>query len=224
MKKLLLLLLFVSLYINSQEIPQGFIDLEEVVPSLIVDLRYGTSENFMGNPIDGYISKIAVGTIEMAEGIRKAQNTLNSYGLGIKIFDAYRPQKAVNHFIRWSKVQVDTINKIKHYPKLKKSSLFELGFIAKKSGHSRGSTIDLTIIYLEGKNKGKEVDMGGPWDFFGGLSNYDFPHLSKTQKYYRKLLRETLLASGFIPYEKEWWHFTLKKEPFPETYFDFIVP
>ena len=178
----------------------------------------------MGKPIDGYISKRAIGTIEMAERLRKAQNTLNSYGLGIKIFDVYRPQKAVNHFIRWSKVQVDTINKIKYYPKLKKSSLFELGFIAKKSGHSRGSTIDLTLVYLEGKNKGKEVDMGSEWDFFGDLSNYDFPYLSKPQKYYRKLLREILLSSGFIPYEKEWWHFTLKKEPFPETYFNFIVP
>ena len=160
----------------------------------------------------------------MADKLKIAQKTFNSYGLGIKIFDAYRPQKAVNHFIRWSKIEEDTINKTKYYPELKKKLLFELGFIAKKSGHSRGSTIDLTLVYLEGNNKGKEVDMGSKWDFFGDISNYNYPHLSKKQKYYRKLLRETLLSSGFIPYEKEWWHFTLNKEPFPKTYFNFIVP
>ena len=177
----------------------------------------------MGRPIDGYISKTAVGTIELSKGLKKAQNILKAYELGIKIFDSYSTQNAVNHFIRWSKVQSDTINKIKYYPKLKKNSLFELGFISSKSGHSRGSTIDLTLVYLKGKKKEKEVDMGGEWDFFGKLSNYNFHQLSEKQNQNRKLLRETLLASGFIPYEKEWWHFTLKNEPFPETYFNFIV-
>ena len=224
MRKILLLLLFISFYTKSQEIPESFIDLKKVVPNLIVDLRYSTTNNFMGKPIDGYITKRAIGTIEMADKLKIAQKTFNSYGLGIKIFDAYRPQKAVNHFIRWSKIEEDTINKTKYYPELKKKLLFELGFIAKKSGHSRGSTIDLTLVYLEGNNKGKEVDMGSKWDFFGDISNYNYPHLSKKQKYYRKLLRETLLSSGFIPYEKEWWHFTLNKEPFPKTYFNFIVP
>ncbi|MDG2372139.1 MAG: M15 family metallopeptidase [Flavobacteriaceae bacterium] len=222
MKKLLFLIC-VHLHIFSQELPKGFIKLKEAVPSIVVDLRYATSENFMGRPIDGYISKTAVGTIELSKGLKKAQNILKAYELGIKIFDSYRPQNAVNHFIRWSKVQSDTINKIKYYPKLKKNSLFELGFISSKSGHSRGSTIDLTLVYLKGKKKEKEVDMGGEWDFFGKLSNYNFHQLSEKQNQNRKLLRETLLASGFIPYEKEWWHFTLKNEPFPETYFNFIV-
>ncbi|MBN09025.1 MAG: peptidase M15 [Flavobacteriaceae bacterium] len=224
MRTPLLFLLFVCGYLKSQKIPPGFIELKKAVPDLVIDLRYATSENFIGTPVDGYGSKKAVGTIEMAESIRKSQNVLKSYGLGIKVYDAYRPQKAVNHFIRWSKVQDDTINKMTYYPELKKSLLFELGFISAKSGHSRGSTIDLTLIYLEGENKGKEVDMGGSWDFFGDASHYNFLELSEDQKYYRKLLRKTLLSFGFIPYEKEWWHFTLKKEPFPNTYFDFIVP
>ena len=116
MRKILLLLLFISFYTKSQEIPESFIDLKKVVPNLIVDLRYSTTNNFMGKPIDGYITKRAIGTIEMADKLKIAQKTFNSYGLGIKIFDAYRPQKAVNHFIRWSKIEEDTINKTKYYP------------------------------------------------------------------------------------------------------------
>lgn len=223
MNKFMVLFLFLSIQVKSQKVQKGFVKLNKEIPSIVFDLRYGTSENFIGKPVDGYYSETALGTIELSIGLKKAQSILKSYGLGIKIFDSYRPQTAVNHFIRWSKVTSDTINKIKYYPELNKNSLFDLGFISSKSGHSRGSTVDLTLIFLSGKNKGKEVDMGGEWDYFGDLSNYNFQALSDNQKHNRKLLREILIASGFIPYEKEWWHFTLLNEPFPNTYFDFIV-
>ena len=222
-KKFLFILICFSLNINSQELPPGFTILKEVVPDLIVDLRYGTYENFIGNPINGYVSNKAVGTNELAAALKKAQKVFNSYNLGIKIYDSYRPQRAVNDFIKWSKVQSDTISKANYYPKLKKNTLFDLGFIAKKSGHTRGSTVDLTLIYIRGNKKGEELDMGGPWDFFGDLSNYSFLKISEEQKQNRKLLRKTLINSGFVPYEKEWWHFTLKDEPFPDTYFNFVV-
>jgi D-alanyl-D-alanine dipeptidase len=144
-------------------------------------------------------------------------------GLGLKIYDAYRPQTAVNDFIHWSKIPSDTLTKHIYYPTLAKNRLFDLGFIASKSGHSRGSTVDLSLIYLKGKNKGKEVDMGGSWDFFGELSNFSYPAISEKQKANRNLLRELMLANGFKPYDKEWWHFTLNQEPFPQTYFNFPI-
>ena len=222
MRKLVFILLCIYFNLISQKLPQGFTQLKDIVPDIVIDLRYGTSDNFMGKPVDGYISNTAVGTNELAKGLKMAQKKLNPFGLGIKIYDSYRPQKAVNHFIRWSKLKSDTINKNQYYPELKKNTLFDLGFIASKSGHSRGSTVDVTLIHLKGKNKGKLVDMGGHWDFFGELSNYNFYNLSETQKQNRRLLRKTLINSGFVPYEKEWWHFTLKDEPFPNTYFDFI--
>ena len=223
MNKFLSFFFIVPLFVSSQQIPDGFIKLKEAIPTIEVEIRYATSENFMGRSIDGYISNTAVGTVELSDALKNAQKILKSYKLGIKIFDSYRPQTAVNHFIRWSKLEFDTINKSKYYPELKKNSLFDLGYISSKSGHSRGSTVDLTLIYITGENKGQELDMGGEWDFFGDLSNYNFEFLSKEQKYNRGLLRKTLISSGFTPYEKEWWHFTLIDEPFPDKYFDFIV-
>ena len=226
MKHPFLILLAYVFLLNSisAQIPAGFGYIADEIPDIVLEIRYAGKENFMGRIVNGYTSSKAVLTKEALSALKKAQAEFNQLGYCIKLFDAYRPQKAVNHFIRWSKIKEDTINKNLYYPEIKKNSLFELGFIAKKSGHSRGSTIDLTLVYLEGNRKGKEVDMGSKWDFFGDISNYNYSHLSKKQKYYRKLLRETLLSSGFIPYEKEWWHFTLKKEPFPKTYFNFIVP
>ena len=223
MKKILIIFLFSPIYIMSQ-LPKEFVYLNEAIPSLSIEIRYATSNNFMGTPIKGYKSTDkAVGTIELANALKKAEKVFNSYGLGIKIYDSYRPQRAVDDFIRWSKVRWDTINKESYYPNLNKNILFDLGFIAKKSGHSRGSTIDLTLIYIDGENKGMEIDMGGNWDYFGDLSYYSYSQITEKQKQNRKLLRETLINCGFIPYDKEWWHFTLKKEPFPNTYFDFII-
>lgn len=205
------------------QLPPGFTVLNNQIPELEVELRYATSENFMGRPVANYKGNLAIGTIELAAQLTKVQAQLKSKGLGLKIYDAFRPQTAVNDFVRWSKLPDDTLSKQEYYPELNKNRLFDLGFIASKSGHSRGSTVDLTLIYLSGKNKGVELDMGGPWDFFGDRSNYAYTKISAKQKANRTLLRTLMLSNGFTPYEKEWWHFTLSKEPFPTTYFDFSI-
>ena len=212
------------IHLSGQTLPEGFVFLENEIPNLIVDLRYSKDDNFLGKKVKGYKSgQKAIGTLELAKALKRVQKKLNSQGLGLKIYDAYRPQRAVNNFITWSRVKNDTIKKSKYYPYLPKDKLFELGFIASKSGHSRGSTVDLTLVYLSRECRGKKLDMGGSWDFFGDLSNYGFEDLNKNQKQNRKKLRDVMTTSGFKPYEKEWWHFTLINEPYPNKYFDFTV-
>lgn len=217
--KTLFIIFFMSLNLSAQVLPKGFVFLDEEIPNIKVELRYATKNNFTGKIVEGYYSKKkAIGTKAMSKALTKIQKKLNSKGLGLKIYDAYRPQRAVNEFISWSKNSEDTINKQKYYPDLPKERLFELGYIAAKSGHSRGSTLDLTLIKLNGGT----LDMGGEWDYFGEKSHFNFKYLNKTQKNNRKLLREMMKSENFIPYENEWWHFTLKNEPFPNKYFDFI--
>ena len=212
------------IHLSGQTLPEGFVFLENEIPNLIVDLRYSKDDNFMGKKVEGYkIGQKAIGTLELANALKQVQKNLKSQGLGLKIYDAYRPQRAVNNFIAWSRVKNDTIKKSKYYPYLPKDKLFELGFIASKSGHSRGSTVDLTLVCLSRECRGKKLDMGGSWDFFGDLSNYGFEDLNKNQKQNRKKLRDVMTTSGFKPYEKEWWHFTLINEPYPNKYFDFTV-
>ena len=146
--------------------------------------------------------------------------SIQKEGLSLKVFDAYRPQEAVNHFVKWAKVLSDTLMKQEYYPKVPKSQLFNQGYIASKSGHTRGSTVDLTIIDAK---TGKELDMGSPYDFFGVQSHPLHSNLSKEQKENRMLLRKVMLENNFKPYENEWWHFTLRNEPFRNTYFNFSV-
>jgi len=213
--------LLYSLHIQAQY-PKGFTVLSDQIPSLDIDLGYATSANFMGRPVRGYKNAVVLGTKELATQLENIQNKLLSKGLGLKIFDAYRPQTAVNDFIQWAKIQEDTLKKRDYYPKIAKIKLFDLGYIASKSGHSRGSTVDLTIIYTQGAQKGKTLDMGGSWDFFGSRSNYDYSLLTPAQQANRKFLRELMITHGFKPYDKEWWHFTIQNEPFPDTYFDFL--
>ena len=220
--KLLFLSSFLNLSLYCQKLPEGFVFLSDQIPELKVELRYASKDNFMGRVIKGYhIGQKIVGTYHLAKALQKVQIKLKREGLGLKLFDAYRPQKAVDDFIQWSKISSDTLAKEKYYPNIPKDSLFNFGYIASKSGHSRGSTIDLTLIYLFGKKKGQELDMGGYWDYFGKNSNYNFDLLSKKQKDNRRKLRNTMILNGFLPYEKEWWHFTLKNEPFSDKYFDF---
>jgi len=222
--KLLLLttLLFQSML--GQTLPKGFVFLENEIPHLKTELGYASSNNFTGRVIKGYKKgQKTIGTEALALALKQVQENLKPLGLGLKIFDAYRPQRAVNDFINWSKQPKDTLTKSIYYPKLAKDRLFDLGYIASRSGHSRGSTVDLTLIYLEGEKKGVVLDMGGVWDFFSIQSNYYYEGVSKKQKSNRKLLRETMKIAGFLPYDEEWWHFTLKEEPFPNLYFDFIV-
>lgn len=210
--------------ISSQKhIPAGFVYLHEQIPDVLIDLRYYSSENFVGVTIDGYQDKKCIITVEAAHALSMVQDDLKNRGMGIKVFDAYRPQMAVDHFVRWAKNIEDIKMKSKYYPEVDKSDLFEKGYIASKSGHSRGSTVDLTLIYLAGTGKGEELDMGTPWDFFSPLSWTSSDQVSTDQKANRVLLQEVMVKYGFRSYAKEWWHFTLKNEPFPDTYFNFPI-
>ena len=210
----------ISSQISSQTLPQGFSYVSEIDATIKKELRYGTSNNFIGKPIDGYNSNSLIITEETAKSLKIIQQELLQKELSLKIFDGYRPQKAVNHFVRWVQVLKDTLMKAQYYPKVKKNNLLKNGYIAERSGHSRGSTIDLTIINIK---TGKALDMGSAYDFFGIQSHPLYKNISKKQKNNRMLLRNIMLNHGFKPYKNEWWHFTLKKEPFPNTYFTFPI-
>ncbi|MBU3011785.1 M15 family metallopeptidase [Polaribacter vadi] len=221
MKKfLLIIILSFNFTLSAQKLPKGFVYLADVDTSIQKELRYLSNNNFIGKPIDGYINNCVIVSKETAEALKKVQTILNKKGLSLKIFDAYRPQQAVDHFVRWAKVLNDTLMKQQYYPKVPKSQLFNLGYIASKSGHTRGSTTDLTIV---DKKTGEELDMGSPFDFFGIESHPFYTNITKKQKENRMLLRKVMLANGFKPYDHEWWHFTLKNEPFPKTYFNFPI-
>lgn len=202
------------------QLPNGFVYVEDVIPDLEVELRYFTSNNFVGKPIEGYHSNKLILTLESAQALKLVHEALQEQNLCLKVYDGYRPQSAVNHFIKWARDLNDTINKHTFYPDVKKRNLFKEEYIASKSGHSRGSTLDLTII--DG-NTGIPLDMGSAYDFFGQESWVDFTNITEKQKANRQLLQRFMLKFGFRNYPKEWWHFTLRGEPFRDTYFDFAV-
>ncbi len=197
-----------------------FVVLNEVVPDALLEIRYATSYNFVGERIDGYEEPTALLTKQAAKQLKLVSDELKSRGYCLKIYDAYRPQKAVNHFIRWAEDRSDVRMKSYFYPDLDKSVLFKQGYIAKHSGHSRGSTVDLTLFDMK---SGRDVDMGGTFDFFGKKSHSDYTNITKEQYAARKLLRSVMMSYGFVPYASEWWHFTLKNEPYPDTYFTFPI-
>jgi D-alanyl-D-alanine dipeptidase len=199
---------------------KGFVYVKDVIPDVKYEIRYAGSNNFLGRPVKGYYTAEAILTKEAATALKKVQDELKTKGYGLKIFDAYRPQHAVNDFIAWAKDLSDTINKRVFYPNVPKSELFKRGYIASRSGHSRGSTVDLTIVNLK---TGKELDMGSPYDFFGEISHHDAKGITTMQKQNRELLRKVMEKHGFKSYSVEWWHYTLQVEPYPETYFDFPV-
>lgn len=208
------------LHAQTGNVPSAFGFIQTEINNVVLDIRYCGNHNFIGRPIDGYTSSKPVVTKKTLVALAAVQKELKKSGLGLKIFDAYRPQRAVDHFVRWSADLNDTLMKHEFYPNLSKDQLFELGYIAYKSGHSRGSTVDITLVSLA---TGKEMDMGSPYDFFGEISWPYAKGISKIQQENRLLLRRVMLAHGFKPYANEWWHFTLKNEPFPNTYFDFVV-
>lgn len=216
----LLLLIFIPTKIISQHLPKGFSYVKDIAPSIQKELRYCSHNNFMGVPVDGYESPVLITSTRTANALKKVQAILLKKGLSLKVYDAYRPQRAVNHFVRWARIPNDTLTKSQYYPAINKRHLFKLGYIASKSGHSRGSSVDLTIVNLK---TGKELDMGSPYDFFGIISHAKYQKITKQQKANRYLLRKVMLANGFRPYKNEWWHFTLNNEPFPKTYFDFPI-
>ncbi len=201
--------------------PKGFAPIATTIPNLQFELRYATANNFTGRPVQGYANIAKVLSRPALNALAAAQKDFNAMGMGLKLYDGYRPQKAVDEFVAWSKRLNDTLRKQQYYPKVPKSELFIRGYIAAKSGHSRGSTVDVGLVYLEGPKKGEEVDMGSPWDFFGPISWASDTTITVAQQNNRKLLAKILMQHGFKPYSKEWWHFTLKEEPFPDTYFDF---
>ena len=204
------------------EIPpnKNFVYLKELIPKLRSDLRYYGSNNFIGKPIEGYNEPKLLLTIEAANALKNVQEELERIGFGLLIYDAYRPQKATDHFVKWSKDMADTLMKDDFYPNIDKKDLFKLGYIAKKSGHSRGSTVDLTIVSLKTK---QILNMGSSYDLFDEKSHTEYPNITKNQHALRLLLKRRMEKHGFKSYEKEWWHFTLKNEPFPNTYFDFPI-
>jgi D-alanyl-D-alanine dipeptidase len=214
------LLFLISFVASTQSLPKGFVDLSNIDASIQKELRYFTNNNFIGQPIDGYYKDVVILTKKTALALQKAQQYFLKDSLSLKIFDAYRPQQAVDHFVKWAKDLEDTIRKQQYYPTIPKSKLFALGYIARKSGHTRGSTVDLTLVNLK---TNQELDMGSSYDFFGNVSHPFNPEITKIQQKNRFLLRKILLANGFLPYENEWWHFTLNKEPFPKTYFNFPI-
>ena len=214
----LLQFLFIPLLLKAG-IPKGFIYLEKDIPHIVIDLKYFTNNNFIGSKINGYKSNKCIITKDAAKALKHVQNDLKHFGYGIKIYDAYRPQKAVDHFVRWAKNSNRKMKSI-HFPSINKKLLFKEGYIASKSGHSRGSTIDLTIIDL---NNGKELDMGTIYDYFGEESWVDFSDLNHNQKTNRTLLQSVMKKYGFKSLKEEWWHFTLQNEPFPDKYFNFNV-
>ena len=213
------LILFIGTFTFAQ-LPDGFVYVEDIIPDIKIELRYITTNNFIGKPIDGYKATKLILTLNATQALKKVYSELELYGFCLKVYDAYRPQSAVNHFMRWAKDLNDTINKQVYYPNVKKKDLFEEGYIASRSGHSRGSTLDITIIY---KTTNQAIDMGSTYDFFGEKSWVNYEGISEQQKTNRLLLQTVMIKHGFINYPKEWWHFTLKDEPFPETYFDFVV-
>jgi D-alanyl-D-alanine dipeptidase len=213
-----IILVLLSLSLRAESLPKGFVYIKEQIPNIELELRYNSTNNFLGRKVDGYNSNRAILSFRATKALKEVQNELNQFGLGLKIFDAYRPQRAVDDFVKWAKDLNDILKKEEYYPDVDKKNLFKFGYIAKKSGHSRGSTVDLTIIDLESK---KELDMGSSFDFFGKISWVKYRDISAQQRANRLLLHTIMTKYGFKSYAQEWWHFTFKNEPFPHTYFDF---
>ena len=197
-----------------------FVVLADYVPSVIQEIRYHSTYNFIGDRIDGYEEPVAFLTRDAARALKAAANELIVKGFRLKIFDAYRPAVAVKHFILWGIEDQDIRMKPYFYPDLEKQELFARGYIAKQSSHSRGSAVDLTLVDMK---TGKELDMGSPFDFFGEISHPDYKGITVDQYENRMLLQQAMTRNGFLPMNCEWWHFMLAEEPYPDTYFDFPV-
>ncbi len=198
----------------------GFVLISDVIPDAMLDIRYYSTYNFIGERVNGYEEPIALLSKEAANALKLVSVDLIKKGYLIKIFDAYRPQIAVDHFVSWAADIGNTKMKRFFYPELDKSELFDKGYIAHNSAHCRGSTVDLTLYDV---NTGKEVDMGGPFDYFGTLSHPNNPKITQEQHNNRMILRKSITENGFVACNTEWWHFTLANEPYPHTYFSFPV-
>jgi zinc D-Ala-D-Ala dipeptidase len=251
-KFLLILLILTSLYVPQfaqacagvDKIPESFVDIQKIIPDVLLDVRYYGPHNFVGERIDGYMAPKCFLSKEAAEALGGVQKELAPYSLTLKIYDCYRPQRAVNHFVRWATEIENIKTKKEFYPTVDKRNLFKDGYIDSKSGHSRGSTVDLTIVPLpapiqpqyspgqklyecylptEKRFRDNSIDMGTGFDCFDELSHTANVNIGQQQKINRLLLKSLMEKHGFRNYDKEWWHFTLKNEPYPDTYFDFVI-
>lgn len=199
-----------------------FVLLSDYVPHIVQEIRYYSTYNFVGERIDGYEEPCALLTREAARALKTVSNEMMVQGYRLKVFDAYRPASAVKHFVLWGLEDQDVRMKPYFYPALEKQELFAKGYIAKQSSHSRGSTVDLTLLDMQ---TGKEIDMGSPFDLFSEVSHPDYRGSAITDEQYENRIRlqSVMVRNGFVPIDCEWWHFTLKDEPYPDTYFDFPV-
>lgn len=225
-------------------LPQGFVYLSDIDPSIMQDMRYAGYHNFIGRPIKGYQTGTCILTQVAAQQLKLVQTQLSKQGLSLKVYDCYRPQMAVEDFYNWSRDPKQRQMKAEFYPRTEKSELFDLGYIARQSGHSRGSTMDLTIvaknapaqaIYKPGqalvacyapynqRYRDNSIDMGSGFDCLDPIATVSYSGVSKQAHTHRKLLHDIMVKNGFDPYYKEWWHFTLKNEPYPNTAFNFEV-
>jgi len=196
-----------------------FVYLDDQVPGVRWDAKYATWDNFVGRPVDGYLANRIVGTRALCQALEVARDEAASHGFGLLIWDGYRPQRAVDCFLRWASEPEDGRTKPRHYPNIERTQMFELGYVAAKSGHSRGGTVDLTLYRLA---TGELAAMGGAHDLMDSVSHHGAA-VSPAESRNREMLRSVMEASGFQPYPAEWWHYTLREEPHPDTYFDFPI-
>jgi D-alanyl-D-alanine dipeptidase len=197
-----------------------FVFVDEFAPGLRWDAKYATWDNFTGKPVDGYLANRVVGTRALCAALESAREKAGSLGFGLLLWDGYRPQRAVDCFLRWSRRPEDGRTKPRHYPRIARAEMFEKGYVAAKSGHSRGSTVDLTLYHLD---TGELAAMGGDHDLMDPVSHHGASGITQAEARNRHHLRSVMETCGFRPYEREWWHYTLRDEPYPDTYFDFPV-
>lgn len=200
-------------------LPKGFVYLDEAVPGTLSDAKYAGANNFIGAPVDGYCVPRVVGSVELARSLLRVRDAAALMRLKPLFWDGYRPQRAVNHFIRWSREAEDGRTKAAHYPRISKTDLIPLGYVAEHSGHSRGGTIDLTLATLSGV----PLDMGGDFDLMDERSHHGYPGCTAEQTKNRLLLQRLMEQAGFVDYSAEWWHYRLENEPYPDKYFDFPI-
>ena len=197
-----------------------FVFLDEAAPGIRWDAKYATWDNFTGKPVDGYRANRIVGTKALCAALEAAQEKAATLGFGLLLWDGYRPQRAVDRFLSWARQPEDGRTKLRHYPNISKREMFERGYVAAKSGHSRGSAVDLTLYRLA---TDELLPMGGGHDLMDPVSHHDAPEVTPAQAENRQQLRSLMAACGFTAYHYEWWHYTLRDEPFPDTYFDFVA-
>ena len=203
--------------------PEGFVDVSAVAPSVVIDLKYATADNFVGARIDGYEANRAILTLPAALALGAAAAELANQGLGLKVFDAYRPQRAVQHFLRWAQSPAPAPRAATRHPGLSRRDLFRLGYLSLESAHVRGSAVDVTLLEPGPDGGWREMDLGTPYDYFSPASGDDARELTPPQRAARARLRAIMVKHGFVPSPREWWHFTLADEPYPDDYYDFPV-